>query len=258
MAKGVQLRGIDSIMRAFENLGLPCWSLVYDGNQNAKFEENKLQESQAFLRQFLEMLSKSGSNPVYLFKVFEFPKTPPKGGRINIKASTEADYSYYVQLFDYEENQSGFYNNYKTKAVEAIDEIKLLRAEFAALKKRNEDLEKLEEIEEPKGLGAIFEKIAADPRTIGWLQDKIFSLADQIIKPNNNISMNKHVGSIGAVSTSDPVLIDDQQAVKVNAALEILGRVDAQLGDHLYAIADVAQKNPQKYIKMIEMLNTFL
>lgn len=237
-AKGVQFRGIVAVMEVYDNLKIIAWAIACDKNINMKFHGNTWEESREALNTFLTQLEKSGTSSVYTLHLYE---DLPKGAKIRL--SLEPDYSFnFVVLSD--EDSRGVYGGRNTAINSLLDKVTSLEAKLAA---REAELEE-EDDEEPGGIGAVINGILSDPSVKEWIRTKAIGLADKLISgtpastaPANVIPMNSQPAKIGEVSAEDPVLINQDQAAKIQQALEILARVDPKLGDNLLKLAKIAE-----------------
>lgn len=246
-------------MKAYENMGLANYALIYDKLILSKYQGDSFIEGQQLLAQFLESLIASGSSGVYTLHVYERPE---RQKTMKIKMSTEPDYGFNFTLFDEldQPNEGAGYLRGVNRSIQ--DKILQLEAKLAAY-----------ESEEPEAVGGVqgfLNGLVEDPRTKQWIQDKIFGLADKLFSAQQSAPSQQAIpmypvadgpgtmGKVGAVDETSPLLIDEQQGQKINQALEILARVDEKLGDNLQKIADLAAKSPVRYKSLISMLNTFI
>jgi hypothetical protein len=258
MAKGVQFRGIDAVMKLFANMELSAWSLMYEKNLVCKFPSKLTGDTQSFedskhtLLEILRGLQNGESYAVYTLRLYE---QLPKGG---IKPSTEPDYSYNFTLFERENYEQ--WRGERSPSVMSKLEERLIAIE-AKLNEGDGDEEK----EQVGGIAGFFNALVENDRFKNKIQDIFFSLADKIFeegKPGNLYPVRgaspQPPARVGLVNENSPVLLDDAQVKKCSDAIEILARIDPNLGDNLLRIAESASKDQGNYHDLIKMLNKFL
>lgn len=263
MAKGVQFRGIPAIMECFDNMNLSAWSLTYDKNivckypskQTSSTPDGSLAESKAQLANILRGLQSGESYAVYTLHLYE---SIPKAG---IKPSTEPDYSYNFTLFARSEYE-GF--NERMPSVVAMNEAKAATQKIIELEAKIEALQNDDrETDAPSGIDGFLGALVTDERFKNKIQDFMFAFADKIFSGSPGqqkadvfpMPQVREPAKVGAVSDDSPVLIDQQQHEKLQQAINVLIRIDANLGDNLLKLADKARINPKKYESLVNMLN---
>jgi hypothetical protein len=246
MSKGVQFRGIGQIIIAFENMKLPKWAVKYDKGIVCKFEGNDLTESSSTLKEFLKMLEKSRSESQYTLNVYEDLAKNAK-----IKPSTEADYTFYFLVFEEEGTPYAIRTNNNQQI---IDKLTALEARLAIM-----DAEEEEEPEKVGGVLGMINGFLDDPRVKDKIVTGIMGFVENLMKkPAPVLPIERQIGAVGAITDDSPVLIDQAEHNKLQAAINVLVKVDGSLGTNLQKIAAVAAADPAKYMQMISMLNTFL
>jgi hypothetical protein len=242
---GVQLRGIEAIMRAYDNIKIVAWSVMYGKNINMKYIGTSFVEAREALRIFLEQLRDSQTTAVYTLNIYE---DIPKDKKIRV--STESDYAFNFLVDDTEAPRFQRYRDVDRQLQELMDKNTKLEAKLLAMEEEEDD--------EPEGIGAIISGLAKDPAIMEWIKTKALGLADKLFTgtQNNNtkvIPMN-HAAKIGGVTQDDPILINEDQQTKASQAIEILARLDPNLGDNLLKIAKIAENDPGKYAMFSKML----
>jgi hypothetical protein len=250
MGKGVQFRGAGALLQAYDNCKIVNWAVLYDKGINCKYNGSDETEARETLEEFLKLLSQSGSTAVYTLNLYEGLS---KGAKILPK--TEADYSFNFTLYD-NFNESAY--NPSTRAYQGTTQILLdrLTAIEAKLSKEEDDEE-----EGPQGVQGLLNGIIEDDRFKTWIQDKVFAFADKLFeKPGNIVPMNpgstppRAAARVGEINQNSPILIDAEQQMKAAQAVELLARVDRNLGDNLLKIARIAQEDPNRYKMLAAML----
>jgi len=245
-SNGVQLRGVSSIMSAFDNLKIAAWSIMYGRNINMKYAGNNFAESRNTLQGFLDLLKDSDTTAMYTLHIYE---DLPKGGKI--KLSTEPDYSFNFLVTEEEAPRHARNREILESNRILMDKVTALEARLAAREEDDDD-------EQPVGsLGAMLSGLLDDDKFKDWIRTKAIGLADKFFNNPQNanvIPMDRAIGKVGAVTQDDPILINEQQRVKMTEAIEILARVDPKLGDNLMKLAKIAESDPGKYNTMAAML----
>lgn len=246
---GVQLRGVNAIMNAYDNIKIVAWSVMYGKNVNMKYIGTDFVEAREALRIFLEQLRDSQTTAVYTLNIYEeIPKDK------KIRASTEADYAFNFLVDDTEAPRFQRYRDIDRQLQELMDKNTKLEARILAMQEEDDD-------DEPQGIGAIISGLAKDPAVMDWIKTKALGLADKLfskagVVPGNDaklIPMNQ-AAKVGAITQDDPILINEEQQVKTQEAIEILARCDPNLGDNLLKIAKIAENDPGKYTMFSKML----
>ena len=233
--KSVQFLGIKNAVLAYRNCGLPNWAIVCGNDFLECYEDNNIEEGAGMLTTYLDALAKSQSNGIYQLRVYE---KVPKGGKIRIK--TESDRSF---RFTLQEERSSSLSGEAREILERLERIEARQAveinDLAGEEKKTE------------GIGAMLSGLMDQPEVKQALGIGIAKIIEMFITPLTGMNMNQFNNQPAAIGNAgDP----DEQVKKVQAAIEILWKVDNKLGDHLAAIAEIAARNPQKYHSLIAML----
>lgn len=244
MASGIQFRGLDAVMRAYDNNKVIAWSVMYGKLINAKYIGSDAHDAREMLNAFLLQLRESDTTAIYTLNLYE---ELPKNAKI--KPSTEPDLAYNFLITEDQAPRHARYNEIASVNQQLLDRITALEAK-KALEEEEEDFE-----EDENSIGGILGGLLKDERIKEWIKTKAIGFADQFLSKAKVLPMsNAQPAKVGAVSENDPVLINEDQQAKCNQALEILVRCDANLGDKLLKIAAIAQNDPDKYQMFSKML----
>lgn len=263
MAEAVQLRGTPVILQAFDRIEIPTWALFYKRQCLFKCAGEDLEDSKAKLHGFLKQLEASNTSAIYQLAFYDGVKDKKK-----IRTVDDADNCYNVVLFNDEDYIApGAVSRRDTYAAlnQRLDDI---AAQLAVRQKEDEE----EEEDEPEKVGSVGSRMLAfldkllDNPVVEQKIGQVFSgWIDNLVTASPSIPITMHeqpreIGAMGAVPTAatEKPMITQEQALKIQASIEILATADPQLGDHLEKIAQLAQKNPNKYRNLITMLNTFI
>lgn len=247
-SQGVQFRGVEAVMAVYDNLKIIAWSITYGKLINMKFVGSNWSEAREALKIFLEQLENSETSSVYTLNLYE---DLPKGEKIRI--STEPDYSFNF-ILQANSDPRGLYGGRNTQINTLLDKVTKLEAQLAIREDDDEPDNSIGAI-----LGSIFD--FKDPEVVNWIRSKAIGIADKLFAGvslpathTNVIPMNTQSAKIGAITAEDPVLVNEEQQKKMQHAMEILARVDPNLGDNLMKLAMIAQNDPGKYTVMSKML----
>jgi len=224
---------------------------MYDKNICCKYSGASENESRETLEQFLKLLATSSSTAVYTLNLYEDLPVKTK-----IKPSLEADYAFNFTCYSDLGQESPFHSQAYGRMQQLQDTVTRLEAQAAA-RAAEQDLE--EEPAEVGGVEGLLNGILGDDRVKVFIQNKMFELADSWIKPKPAPAPVRampmpQAASVGAVDPEKPYVITEDQNIKITQALEILARVDPNLGDNLIKLAAIAQKEPSKYAMLAKML----
>jgi hypothetical protein len=262
MQRGIQFRGESAVMAAFDNMRIQSWCLCYGKNINCKYPSKQssspysFEDSRELLRGVLKTLSEADNGALYTLHLYEDLKG-------SIKPSTEPDYSYNIVLAE-EEERSG--RGSSRQYYELMDKFRTIEAKLTAQDELIKEYENSNsEPEKEAGVLGFLNGLVSDDRFKNKLQDAIFGLADKwfagspLMNQNSNVvPMGSIPAKVGAISETDPILIDQREHELLQNAIDILVRVDPKLGTNLKKIADVAAKDKQKYLSLISILNSTL
>jgi len=259
MGKAVQFRGSPQLLKAFGNVQIPAWSVMYDRRVIHKYASTDFTESEDLLKQFLKGLEQSNSTAEYILNLYE-----DVTDRKKIKASLEPDYSYNFTLFNDEDYPSPGQISRSSGYAMLLDKFNQLE----------EKIDKKKEEEESEQIGATeptwvqhINKLLENPKVqdkIGEITcsviEKVGAIVDGIISPTKTLPMFNRAASMGGVEEQPGAIkeISQENFDKINKAVSILASIDAELGDNLMKIAELAQNNPKKYKSLTTMLKTFL
>jgi hypothetical protein len=245
MAKAVHFHGVENIVEAFENKGIPFFAVVSDKciiHKNATNAD--MTEAGAELQQFLEMLN-NASNAVYTLKIFE---TVPTGG---IKENTPADYSlnFRLNLPDMLPEHAGRQKYYEARSSQSNE----ILSEIKALNKRIDDMEKEDEDDEPQGISGIFNSTV---NTLIQNPEVQQMIAGKLIGFLGNLTGGQPAAIAGVPGTQETIADDVQE--KIDTAIQTIadntpgGAVS--LCQKLEKLAAMSVSNPGQFQMLLKML----
>ena len=238
----VVFRGITQVVDAYECNEMPTWAIV--NGENILFADNPdtVEEGKALLDESLRRLHKGNSRAQFDLRVYAVKvasanditnKTPhSRGFRFSLYEDEE--------MTPYEHGRQKTRDDYESRFTLLQDEIRELKAELAKAE---------EEVEEEPGLNVnkVIAGYLENPQIKQALSMRLIGLIDRIIP-----MPTQRPAAIAGIEMHS--LLDQDQQQKVQRAINILCSKDARLGDHLLAIAKIAEDNPSYYITLTSML----
>lgn len=235
-----QLRGIDQIMSAYQNMRVDVWSVWHGKNLLTKGA------GETMLEEFLKLIALNGSNAIYTLKIYE-DLTEAK--QVKEKSESSGSLNFKLDTVDFD-TMGGGYN----------EQNKLWR--------RLEQLEnKIDAIKEPA------ESKTLEGAAIGLLNDPaglatLITAVKQLFQPaipkynygngsNYNTNMGQAVGNTGQNKSSNDYLdiISDIEFERLSNAMKDLNEKDPQIIAHLEKLAKMARENPSQFQMLITTLN---
>jgi hypothetical protein len=134
--KNVQFRGIDTVLKAYENRNCPAWSLWVAKQFLFKYEGSTVEDAKGNLEETLAMIEENGSTAIYTLKIYEDLK---QGQKITEKMECHGSFNFRLQDDP---------NEYRRGS-------NALESKINALQKRIDEYEAEEEEEDDSALGQI-------------------------------------------------------------------------------------------------------
>lgn len=233
----IQFRGIDGILNAFDNRGVPAWSL-WQGKQFLikGYDREPLQA-------FLGALMEGGSNAIYTLKVYEdLTEDEVK----KIKSNTPDDGSFNFRL-DGEDMQRLDNPTYRRNYGDLDSRLK-----------RIEDLltDNPESEAEPETIGSAAMKVLQDPQQLAKYIDifrGIFSPGNPAVPP----PMYKEPAASPAAAMGSVQEKQEQDLNRLEKAIDTLAAADPRLIEHLEKLASLATNNAGQFQMLLSMLEKF-
>lgn len=248
----IQFYGRETVANMFEKRKAESWSIWH--KKQFLFKGVGVEELEEIL-QALES-NEGRSNPMYTLKVYD-NITDQK----QIKERTEADGSFNFRLFDVEEREANRLGYRSKLELEIID----LKEKIAAMEAEDE------EEEEEEGMGVI-------GKVLGFFNEpekaeKIISLVKTILNPNPQ--QPHYMGNIYKLGDNDaannyeeprPMNIQQQQQqrqytqeeiLRLQKALDTIGRNDEKAIEHLEKLAAIAEKTPENFKTLLTVLDAY-
>jgi hypothetical protein len=237
-SKSVQFRGIENVLKAYNNKDVPRWAL-FQGNQFLeKYDGTDMKEGAQVLADFLGMIDqRSNDLNTYTLCVYDDPGE-------KIKNTTKYDASFNFRLVD------NFEDHLQNKMSGAYEQ------RIAGLENRIAELTQDEPEPEPTGKDQIFAalgKILEHPQIQQVIANKILGVIDGVGDVVSGLFKKPVAAAAIGSTTTRPVVQDENQ--KLQQAINILATIDPTLGTNLLKLAEKVQGNPEKYNGIISMLN---
>jgi hypothetical protein len=227
-SNAVQFKGIETVLKAYENRGVEFWSIW----QNKQFMFKGAGD--ADLREILTMLTNGGTNATYTLRIFEDVKNVNE-----IKGNTADDGSFNFRL------DSVGMDSYYVSPVQSPTSIILEK--LSGIEKRLEEVETGEPENKSLGrLGEILEHptIAAIlPGLIEKLTGALFDTKQPQQPPQNVIQMPP--ARIAGIEEDNQVIIE---------CITILKKHDPDIILHLQKLVQLAESNPALFKGLISSL----
>lgn len=242
-------------MKAFSNIQLSAWAIVWDKQLLYKSAGDSFAQSETLLQEFLKSLERSDTAATYELRIYEEIKDRKK-----IKLTLEPDFCYNFTLFAEEYPAPGATTRREGYA-RLEDKLDALDAKIALLKEEQQE-EDDDTVgappPEPAWLRAL-NKVLDHPKAQDKIGEVFCGLVDKLLSSNSEPMATKQIAGMGDVPQGGPIKeITQDNLAKIQAAVEILAGIDADFGENLMKIAQLAQTNPKKYRSLVMMLNTFV
>lgn len=254
MARAISFRGVDAVVEAYELNRIGPWAVISQGKilcSSSDVGDDDIEDGAQQLEAFLEMMKKHGSQAVYELQVYEL-------GAGNVSINSKTPYCRCIPFSLFENTETGMCNtdNRIVTLLTAMD------ARLKAIEER--EAERLLELDEEDGDddGTVMGKIGS--MAMGFLeqpqvQQAIALGAMNLVKKfvpgmTSSIPVPEEGRKVAGVKAGYVNLLTQEQIVKVHDAVTRLSAKDAQLGDHLAKLADIAENEPKKYSMALNFL----
>lgn len=266
-SKTVQFYGLDSVIKAAENRDCPTWGLftAQDRQFLFKCENATMEQSILMLTKTLELLEGNETTAIYTLKFYE----GADNGKVpRIKENTPCDGSFNFRLID-EDSVQETRNLHRVSGTRSISRLDDLEKKFdelmEVLKHDADDDEESQEtmqqafiglIKEPAKLHQLINGInAARAMLTGGNPQLMGAVGNVIPMGQTTVPEDPGAGRSPANLSQAPPEYDDQDLLRLNNALNILGTHDPLIIDHLEKLSQVAQANTVKFKSLISMID---
>lgn len=232
VGRSVQFRGIPNVVSAYERQDLIPWG-IFQGTQFMQgYNGTSQKEGAEALEQYLDALdSRSADGVTYTLCVYDGLQKGEK-----VRSATKYDASFNFRLIDNIDGSTSGRSYYEQKISGLEDQVRQLK-EPAELSPRDKLFEHL---------GTLI----AHPQVQHMLATKIVAIVDGLTTGISGLfgGQARPSAAIGAVDANE-------ENEKLQRAVQMLVKVDDELGTHLLKLAEVATADPVKYKNLISMLN---
>jgi hypothetical protein len=232
----VQFRDASSVVRAYENRGVPAFCIRNKNQLLFVYKGDDLEEGKNLLTEYMDLLQKSESAGIYTLCVYE----EFKGGRITNKTEYDGSFNFrFTDTISINQTKHPFAN-----------ELTALREEVKLLHEKMEAKEEEEE-ESTDTMGSIA-KLLDNPMIAGVVGAIFEKVMDSLTKkPVDQIQNEANTQNLKAVSG---VEVESE----VFYAYEILCKSRKDFPELFKKLALLAQKKPKQFGIYCTMLKTMI
>jgi hypothetical protein len=243
----IQFKGIKKAIEAYENMGLPPWSLWCGKAMNLSYDGDDIEEGKTRLNKYLEMCEQE-SVATYTLCVYE---SLPKKTKITNATPYHASFNFKLTEGDYPSRSIMRMNERDEQLLGRIADLEKKIGDLVALQNEERD-----EPEEMGGIAGVLSGLLDMPEIKQALAGKVVSLLDRFnLFPMNANNPNppgpQQIGKVAGVEPSP------DQVDQINRALQVLIQYDPELGEHLEMLADIAKKDRKKFTNLLSMLKLY-
>lgn len=253
MARSITFRGKDAVLKAYDMNGIGPWAVACQNKilcTSSGVGELDTEAGEAQLDTFLEMMLVHGSQAQYELKVYRLKESEED---IYINEKTPASRSIPFSLYENDTPKMSNTDNAVIALLKKMDDRLTAIEEKERLRLEEEDEEEPEDNTVMGKIGSMAMGFLERPE----IQQAITMGVLNIVKkngPNMNTAQQQEGRKVAGVSQPNASLLTQEQVEKVHAALTRLSAKDDKLGDHLTALADIAETKPSKYAMAISLL----
>jgi hypothetical protein len=254
-----QFLGRSAALKAFTNVDATNWSVLQGKQFLFKYEGTDPDEGITQLTELLKMIAESSaSEAIYTLRWYEYeePAKTVKGSKQKRKIfyDTPFDGSFNFKLFDDHSEISGRRSSYTdlSEMKKQLADQQLLLQQL--IKDRNQEDSEDEKI---SGITGFINGLMDVPEIKQAIAGKVIQLFNGVTNKVGEYMSGQHpVPAKIAGPEIDPIQMPQDQVTKLNTALTILVKADANFAEHLYKLAMIARDTPDTYGTLITMLNS--
>jgi hypothetical protein len=243
----IALRGPNQVIAAYKTNDMPAWAICNGKDVMFGCAAETMDEGEAFLRQTVYTLREGGSRGTFMLRCYEL------GASEKITNNTPASRSIPFLLWD-DENEDPYRQGRSSYAREADEKIAQLERQIEELKA---EIAEQQQDEKPEGIQGFIGSIIEDPYMKNVIMQAIAGFVQKVVPMGGSRQPAAVAGIESGTSGVLPSILAPGQPEKVQQAINILCTQDAQLGDHLMKLADIAIKNPGQFKVLLGMLTNF-
>jgi len=244
---GIQFRGVEQVMQAFENRDVDAWSMW----QGKQFLFKGYGE--ADLRAILESIAVNSTNAIYTIRVYETINDVK-----NIKEKSECDGSFNFRLDDERQEITGAQYSRFTQNNSVFNRL-------AAIEEKLNNPPPADDDEEEETIGSVAIDIMKNPdKALKWAEviRNIFSFNQPQQPPGSvrhlpiSTTIQQQPASMGNV-TQPAKELTEQELERLDKVTDLLFLKDPDFLVHLEKLAQIAENNPKKFKSLLTMLEIF-
>lgn len=231
----IPINGAAQVLAAYKANDIGPWAIFAGKEMFLANDDVNVETGASMLAEALDLLGAGGSEGTYILRVYD-----TNGEKITYKTDPCRGFPFKL----YEEQGSPYQRNQKVITEQAA---RIERLEAALLEAKEDDEE------EEGGVMGMINGLIAQPQIqqaiVAGIANAMSGLP-AIIGKFFNMNNGQQPGRVAGINVG----LSAAQQDKVEDALELLSQRDPQLGDHLFAIAQIAVNNPAQYNMLLGML----
>jgi hypothetical protein len=241
MGQSIQFRGVEAVVEAYRMNGVGpfavwCGKIILYSSED--LDADDVDAGAAELLAWLKLMERGGTEGKYMLATYKL-----KDGE-EIDTGTKIFRGFHFSLWTVD----GAMQPYTRLKNDRLDE---LCDRMEALEQRHID-RALEIEEEDQGVMGKVGKVLNGLLDSPQIKDAIGAFLISKVMPMSKL------GKVAGLDTASPAkqktVLDEEQAAKAQAAINVLATQDPKLGDHLQGIAKIAVENPTQYNWLVSML----
>jgi hypothetical protein len=234
MAQSVHFRGVEAVIAAYRSNGVAPWAVISQKViicSSDGIGTDDIDEGGAQLKKFLELMRRSGTEGACELCVYK------------LKEDDEIDSgSKYFRAFRFCLFENAYQGSNTDNRV--VDQLKLMNERLVKLEGGDGDEDKTF-----KGrIGSMALGLMESPIIQQAIAGLVVGITKKIIPMGDKQQPAKVAGVV------QPGDLSDEQKMKVHQAITRLAAKDANLGDHLLKLAEMAESDPGKYSLALKLL----
>ena len=242
----VVFRGIAQVLDAYEANDIGPWALIIGNDVFCAYSENSVEAGKAMLDETLRRLHAGNSRATFDLRVYKIKPDQ------DILSNTPHLRAFKFSLYE-DSDQTPFEHGRRQASMMYDSKLEAMTKEIAELKAALSAAETGQDEEKPNSVNGMIAGILELPNVKQALSMKLVGLIDKIV-PMNLGGSSARPAAIAGIEGGGGSLLDVDQQMKVQQAVNILCSRDAKLGDHLLGVANIAVTNPEQYTMLIRML----
>jgi hypothetical protein len=239
MGLPAQFRGLQAVIRAYENNAVPSFAILCGKQFLFHWEGSDIEEGKQVLKGWIDLMSEGNQDATatYTLRVYDDLSAKEK-----IRINRDYSGSFNFKLFDY----AGYGEMGLLSRGTASQRIQELDEKLNRLLEEREH-EESEEKASMGGIGAMLNGLLEMPEIRAAIAGKVVSLFNNFFPMGPTNVIPQPVGQIAGDSEAN-------ELTRLNNILERLFRADPDLINHLGILAEMSEKEPGKFSMLLTML----